>query len=247
MVECDSIEEVYERLEEREIVFRIDPSVEPAILKGATSSRGELEQLRRVENVVRLGHVERIDLDTITLEQGSIPTSAEHLHVHCASPGLADNPPRPIFTDDTITLQIVTRISLPLSTGLIGLVEASGRTTAEKNRLCPPNPWPLTPFDWARHLLTGMKTEMEWQSAPDVVAWVDATRLNLVKDLAADADKDKVAELQGRFLAALFPALGEARRVRGAGHARRARADVRADRVIDRGVHSAGLSRLTRR
>ncbi len=101
VAECDSIEEVYARLEEREVVFRIDPSVEPAILKGATSSRGELEQLRRIENVVRLGHVERIDLDTITLEQGSIPTSADHLHVHCASPGLADNPPRPIFTDDT--------------------------------------------------------------------------------------------------------------------------------------------------
>jgi hypothetical protein len=209
IVECDSIEEVYERLEERQVVFRIDRSIQPSMLKGATSSLGEVEQLRRIENVVRLGHVKRIGREEITLEQGSIPTSADHLHVHCASAGLSDNPPKPIFADDTITLQTITRISLPLSTALIGFVEASGRTTAEKNRLCPPNPWPHTPFDWARHLLTGMKTETEWLSAPDVQAWVEASRLNLVKGINQDPDQAAVADLQGRFLTALFPALAK--------------------------------------
>ena len=71
------------------------------MMKGATVSVGELDQLRRIENVVRLGHVERIDLDEIVLEHGSIPTSPDHLHIHCASAGLSDNPPNPIFTDDT--------------------------------------------------------------------------------------------------------------------------------------------------
>ncbi|MGZ5415532.1 MAG: hypothetical protein ACXWDC_10620, partial [Aeromicrobium sp.] len=209
VAECDSIEQVYERLEERQVVMRIDPSIQPSMLKGATASLGELDQLRRIENVVRLGHVARIDLDTITLEQGSIPTSSGHLHIHCASAGLSDNPPKPIFADGTITLQPITRVSLSLSTALIGFVEASGRTTAEKNRLCPPNPWPHTPFDWTRHLLTGMKTEMEWQGAPDVMAWVEASRLNLVKSLDQDPDRAAVADLQGRFVKALFPALAK--------------------------------------
>jgi hypothetical protein len=209
VAECDTIEQVYERLEERQVVFRIDPSRQPSMLKGATSSRGELEQLRRIENVVRLGHVTRIGLDSIELEHGSIPTSADHLHVYCTSAGLSDNPPKPIFTDTDITLQLVSRISLPLSTAMIGVVEASGRTTAEKNQLCRPNPWPHTPFDWARHLLVGMKTEMEWQGAPDVQAWVDASRLNLVKSLTQDPDQAAVADLQRRFLTALFPALAK--------------------------------------
>ncbi len=209
VVECDSIEQVYERLEEQQVVLRIDRAVQPGMLKGATVSLGELDQLRRIENVVRLGHVARIDLDAITLEQGSIPTSAGHLHIHCASAGLSDNPPTPIFTDDIITLQAITRVSLPLSAGLIGFVEASGRTTTEKNRLCRPNPWPHTPFDFTRHLLTGMKTEMEWQSAPDVVAWVDASRLNLVRSLNDDPDQAAVADLQRRFLTALFAALAK--------------------------------------
>jgi len=209
VAECDSIEQVYERLEEQQVVFRIDPSIEPSMLKGATASLGELDQLRRIENVVRLGHIKRVDRDTITLDQGSIPTSPGHLHIHCASAGLSDNPPTSIFADGTITLQPITRVSLSLSAGLIGLVEASPRTTADKNRLCAPNAWPHTPFDFTRHLLTGMKTEMEWPSAPDVVEWVEASRLNLVKGLDQDPDRATVTDLQHRFLTALFPALAK--------------------------------------
>jgi hypothetical protein len=209
VAECDSMEQVFERLEERQVVLRIDGSIQPSMLKGATVSLGELGQLRSIENVVRLGHVKRIDLDAITLEEGSMPTSPDHLHIHCASAGLSDNVPKAIFTDDNITLQAVTRVSLSLSTALIAFVEASGRSTAEKNRLCRPNPWPHTPFDWARHLLTGMKTEMEWQGAADVVAWVESSRLNLVKSLDHDPDKAAVADLQRRFVTALFPALAK--------------------------------------
>ncbi len=76
VAECDSVEEVYERLEERGVMLRVDESVVPTMMKGATLSAGELELLRQVERVVRLGHVERIDLDEIVLEHGTIPTSS---------------------------------------------------------------------------------------------------------------------------------------------------------------------------
>ncbi len=187
-------------------MFRVDRSVVPTMMKGATLSAGELAQLRRIDNVVRLGHVERIDLDEIVLERGTIATSPEHLHVHCATPGLSDRPPVPIFTDDTITLQVLSRISLCMSSAFIGLVEGSDRTTAEKNRLCRPNPWPQTPFDFLRAILLGIKTELGWQDA-DLREWVEASRLNLVGGLARHADQNAVQALQGRFLAALFPAL----------------------------------------
>ncbi len=209
VAECDSIEQVFERLEDCRVMLRIDRAVQPSMLKGATVSVGELDELRRIENVVRLGHVERIDLDAITLEHGSVPTSPDRVHIHCASAGLSDNPPKTIFTEHNIVLQPITRVSLSLSAGLIGFVEASGRSEAEKNRLCRPNAWPHTPFDWIRHLLTGVRTEMEWQDAPDVLAWVDASRLNLVKGLDRHPDKGRVAELQGRFVTALFPALAK--------------------------------------
>ena len=209
VVECDSIEHVFERLEGRTVVSRLDRSVWPSMLRGATASLGEIDVLRRVENVIRLGHIERIDPDAIVLQDGSVPTSPEHLHVHCAAAGLSDDLPKPIFATDKILLQPVTRASLSLSAGLLGFVEASGRSVTEKNRLCPPNSWFHTPFDWIRHLLSGMKTEMAWQSAPDLSGWLEDSRLNLVKGLDRQADKASVAELQGRFVSALIPALAK--------------------------------------
>jgi len=207
--ECDSVEEFFLRIESEGMVFRIDPTVTPTMLKGATASAGEIEELRRIENVVRLGHVHRIDLDTITLDGGSVPTSPDNLHVHCATGGLADGPPRPIFTDDGLTLQVITRVSLTLSASLIGVVEASERSTAEKNRLLVPNPWPNTPFDWLRHVLTGIRTEFGWQDAPELNAWLEASRLNLLRGVEQHGDPAEVAALQGRFLTAAFPALAK--------------------------------------
>ncbi|MGH9025017.1 MAG: hypothetical protein ACRDWD_02715 [Acidimicrobiia bacterium] len=205
----ESVDEIYERLEDVGVVLRTDRSVRPTMMKGGTISLGECEQLRRVENVVRLGYVQRIERDRIVLDEGSIETSPDHVHVHCASFGLGQNPPRSIFTEDTITLQCVTRASITLSAALIGFVEASGRTTAEKNRLCPPNAVMDTPFDFLRFLLTGMSTELEWRDAPDLQEWMEHSRLNLLSGLADHAHDEKVRELQGRFLAAIVPALAK--------------------------------------
>ncbi len=206
MRDCNSVEEIYERLEEHEVMYRVDGSVTPTMMKGATLSARELAQLQRIDNVVRLGHVERIAPDEIVLEGGTIPTSPQHLHVHCATQGLSDRPPVPIFTDETITLQVVSRVSLCMSSAFTGFVETTDRTTTEKNRLCPANPWPQTPFDFLRAVLLGIKTEVGWQD-PDISAWVDASRLNLVGGLIRHPDQDAVQALQSRFLAALFPAL----------------------------------------
>lgn len=50
---------------------------------------------------------------------------------------------------------------------------------------------------------------MEWQGAPELQTWVEASRLNLVKGLDQHPDKAAVADLQTRFLTALFPALAK--------------------------------------
>jgi hypothetical protein len=200
------VPEAYERLEREGVMVRTDRSVVPTMMKGGTVSLGELEQLRRVENVVRLGHVGRVEPHQIVLEHGTIPTTPDHLHVHCAASGLSDNAPRAIFTDDTITLQLVTRVGLTLSGALQGYLEATGRTTEEKNRLCPPIVMPHTPFDYLRAILAGMSTEMRWLDAPDLQKWLDDSRLNLLQGLDDD-DPATVQALQVRFLAALFPAL----------------------------------------
>jgi hypothetical protein len=207
MVASDSVEEVFERLEAEGEVLRTDRTVVPTMMRGGTASVGEVDQLRRIANVVRLGHVVRIEPDQIVLAGGSIPTTPDHLHVHCAASGLSDNAPRPIFTDDTITLQLVTRVGLALSGGLQGFLESTSRTTEQKNALCPPTAWPHTPFDYLRAVLAGISTEMGWQEAPDLQEWVDHSRLNLLSGLGENDDSETVRDLQGRFFNSLFSAL----------------------------------------
>jgi hypothetical protein len=202
-----SVDEAYERLEQDEVMLRIDPSVQPTMGRGPTLSVAELLGLRRIENVVRLGHVRRIERDQIVLDHGSIPTTPGTLHVHCAAPGLPRVLPRPIFTDDTITLQCITRQSPTLSAALTGFLETTERSAAEKNRLLPPNPYSDTPFDFLRAVLMGMRTEAGWGEAPDLQMWLDRSRLNVVKDLGSADDAARLQELQVRFLTALFPAL----------------------------------------
>ena len=208
-VASDSVEEVYERLEDDRVMLRTDRTVVPTMMKGATVSLRELDQLVRIQNVLRLGRVERIERNQIVFAQGTVETTPDHLHVHCASSGLSDNPPRPIFTDDAITLQLVTRVGLTLSGGLQGFLESTERSTEEKNALCPPTTMPHTPFDYLRAVLTGIRTEMGWQEAPELQHWVDHSRLNLLSGLRVDEDGTTLQDLQGRFLEAMVPAVSK--------------------------------------
>ena len=210
----ESVDQVYERLEQAEVMLRLDPTVQPTMAKGPTLSIAERDGLRRIENVVRRGHVRRIERDQIVLDEGSIPTSSGHLHVHCAAPGLPRVPPRPVFAEDTITLQCVTRMSPTLSAAVTGYVETTDRSISEKNRLIPPNPYSDTPFDFLRAVVMGLHAEVRWAAEPDIQAWLDGSRLNVVKGLGSTDDEPTLPDLQGRFLMAVFPALEKLRAFR---------------------------------
>ena len=140
-------------------LLRVDERVTPDMYKGATVSAYELEQLRRIEHVVRRGRVRRIDRDAIVLDDGTIDTSPRHLHVHCAAAGLNPAPAVPMFTADRITLQPIRAGLIPFNAAVVGFVEATRDDTGEKNRLCPVNPLPDVPLDWVRGTIVGMNAD----------------------------------------------------------------------------------------
>lgn len=72
--------------------------------RGTMLSPGELEGVRRIEDVVRLGHVQRIAADRIDLERGEVETGGDVLHVDCTAYGLRAAPPTPIFSEDPSAL-----------------------------------------------------------------------------------------------------------------------------------------------
>jgi hypothetical protein len=205
--QATSIDDLIDRLEAAAQMRRVDRSVRPTMYKGATIGDWEIDLLRRIENVVRLGHVRSIERDRILLERGSVKTSPQHLHVHCAAQGVRYPPALPIFAADRITLQPVRSGLIPFNAALVAFVEAHRDDDAEKNRLCPPNPFPNTPLDWARGTLVQMGADRVWSKEADLQAWLERSGLNPMRELRAHAGEERVQQASQRFAAHVGPGL----------------------------------------
>lgn len=211
--EANGMVDFFDRCGESGAYLRLDPAVRPTMIRGATSHAREMAQVREIRNVVRLGHVQRIERDRIVLEQGEIATSSGHLHVHCAAYGVPARRPVEIFQPERITLQYVRHGSPSFSAALIGFIEASDRDDVEKRQLAPPNALTRTPLDWIRALLQSFAIAGAWSRQPDIAAWLEATRLNLVQGLMGLSQQPGGPALMQRFAASVGPGLESMQRM----------------------------------
>jgi hypothetical protein len=195
-----SIDDLFDRLEASGRLVRIDPSWPATMYRGTMLSRRELDALRQITDVVRLGRVRRIEAERIVLEHGETETAADVLHIDCTALGLNNAPAAPIFQPGRIVLQQVRHLSPSFNAALIGLVEARRESDADKNRLCPPNPYPSSIADWPRMMSRTWRTEARWLSEPDVSAWVAASRLNLMRALPDHSAEPPVQAAVKRYL-----------------------------------------------
>jgi hypothetical protein len=210
-----SAEDLFVRLEAAEQLRRVDPEVRPTMLRGATVSDWEIERLRRIRGVHRLGHVRRLERDRIVLEGGSVPTAPGELHVHCTAGGLVQPPPVPIFDGDRIALQPIRLGLAPFAAAITAFVEIHRSDDRERNRLCPPTPSPNTDLDWARATLNGMRADHAWSQEPDILGWLDRARLNPGSGLAARAGEPQVQDAMRRFVEHVRPGLGRLAEIAG--------------------------------
>jgi hypothetical protein len=179
-VEATDVQDFVHRLEERGVLVRLDPKVEPTFFRGAILCEAERSTLRSIENVVRLGKVRSVGRDRLELDEGTLPTEPNHIHVDCTAAGLGARPDKPVFEPGRITLQWVQAGIAPFSAALIGQVEATRDDDADKNRLCPANGF--TPAADARNTARGWATTQravgEWMAEPDVNDWLVSCRLS---------------------------------------------------------------------
>jgi hypothetical protein len=219
------VDDLFERLEASGRLVRIDPSRRATMYRGTMLSGHELAALRQIEDVVRLGHVRRIEPDRIVLEQGEARTGPEVLHVDCTALGLRTAPATPIFQPDRIVLQQVRHNTPPFNAALLGFVEAHRDDDAEKNKLCPPNPYPSSIHDWPRMMSRTWRAERRWLSAPDLAAWLAESRLNLLRALPDHLAEPPVQAAVQRFLTHVGPAIQRLEQIDGSGGSDAARAE----------------------
>lgn len=183
-----SVRDLFARLETEGFFLRIDPGVAPTMFRGAVISESELELLRRIKDVVRLGHVRRIERDEIVLEHGRVPTSAGTVHVHCASRGLPRPPLRPIFEPSRVTVQPFLWGFACYQFAMLGVVEATVERDEEKNRLCAPLAYWDTDRDYLWAFQANLANEQARAAHPALASWAKATRLNPLGGIARYRD-----------------------------------------------------------
>jgi hypothetical protein len=196
---AESLDDMFLRLEAAGVLLRVDRDVTPTMAKAPTLGRWELDQLRSIEHVVRLGHVQRVTRRQIVLEYGSVPRPPGSVVVHCAASGLRYPRLVPIWSPDMIRLFTI-RAGFPcFNAALAGYVEATRDDDRERNRLCPPNTLPDNPADWAAMQLRGALASRAFGAEPDIAAWSNGCALNPAKVEQSQRDDPAVRAASARL------------------------------------------------
>ena len=173
-----SSDDLFARLEDAGVMLRIDQGVIPTMAKAPTLAEWELDLLRTIERVVRLGHIRAVTAHEIVLERGSVNLPPDSVVVHCAASGLRYPPLVPIFGTDRIRLQPI-RAGFPcFNAALAGYVAATRDDDRERNRLCPPNRLSDNPRDWIHMQSRGSIASRTFTAETDIAAWADRCALN---------------------------------------------------------------------
>ncbi|MGA5463428.1 NAD(P)-binding protein [Mycobacterium sp. NPDC050041] len=183
ITDADSVDELLAQLEANGNLLRLDPAVRPTMYRCATVSRAELDQLRRIDDVIRLGRVERIEPSAIVLTGGEVPSAGSTLYVDCTADGLEKRPAVDVFDGDRLVLQSVRGCQQVFSAGMIAHLELSGADDAANNALCRPVPHPNTDVDWLAMTLAEHRNELRWLAEPELMDWLATSRLNLLREM----------------------------------------------------------------
>jgi hypothetical protein len=178
IAEAENIDDLFDRLEKGGVLMRLDENVKPQMFHGATVSRDELKQLRRVKNVVRKGRVTKIDADTIHFENGSIATTSNTLHVDCSARAVPVTETYPVFENNKIVVQTVRSYQPVFSASFIAHIEANYDDEATKNDICQVIPIPNHDTDWILIMAAQMKNQFRWSKEPALREWLLANRLD---------------------------------------------------------------------
>lgn len=207
---AQTVDDIFLDLEGRGYMRRIDPSVLPTMFRCAIVSDRELAEIRRVTDVVRLGHVRAIEAGRIVLQHGEVDVAADTVFVNCSACGIPRKPPQPVFQPGRILPQYLRVCSPTLSGALIAKLELSALDDAEKNALSTPVPIPDMPFDWMTMQLAMMANSVAWQRCDWLMPWLAASRLDQFTRMGARAlaEPDSANhKVLNRYRAAVKPGL----------------------------------------
>jgi len=85
LANAESIDDLFDRLDKSGALIRIDENVKPMMFHGATISRAELDELRRVKNIVRMGRVKSLHKGNMVMDKGDKAVADNTLFIDCSA------------------------------------------------------------------------------------------------------------------------------------------------------------------
>lgn len=194
--QATSVSDLFLRLEASGQMLRIDPARMPTMFHYATISRAEVELLRQIRQVVRLGHLQQAGVSEMVLDQGRVPVPAGCLYIDCTASAVEPRPVRPIFQGPEIVLQLV-RAPLPtFSAALTAWVEAHHTDDATKNRLCATVPFPDGIEGYPASVAVSMSNQAQWSQDKLLRQWVRNSRLDGFGKMVSEVDPSDSAKME---------------------------------------------------
>lgn len=204
IVAAESVDDLFARLNAYGQLLRIDERMKPTMWRCSTVTQVELLQLRRIENVIRMGRVQSIERDTIVLDSGRVATNLSTLYVDCSADGLARRPAKSVFDGPQICLQSVRTCQQVFSAAFIGHIEAHYNDERLKNELCSPVPHPDSVRDYITGILIDIVNAGRWAAIPDLQGWLESVRLDWMnKSVPSEPMAEDMATLMPRVVAKL--------------------------------------------
>jgi hypothetical protein len=176
IVNATNIDEVFLQLERQGSMCRIDTSCLPSKWRCATVDRRELAALREVEDVVRMGRVQRVGAGEIQLDDGTVDAVEDSMFIDCSANGLAKLEPQPLFSEGRVSLQSVFMCQQTFSAALIAHLELSDVSDETRNQVCTAAPHPELKQDLPSCLLTSLQNMINTNR--HMPLWLRRSRLN---------------------------------------------------------------------
>jgi len=188
---AESVDDLFDRLEACGYMLRIDQSQRPTMFHFATSSTGEVEQLRKISNVISDGRVTEISEGQLSFANGNkLEMAPDTLYIDCTASAVdfTSSQSRPVFEDKLLTIQGLRMPNLCLSAAISAYAEANYEDDETRNRLCQPVMVPNDPAGFVKTTLGNMMNQATWSGEPGLSKFIARNRLDAFLEVISHAD-----------------------------------------------------------
>jgi hypothetical protein len=175
--------------------LRLDSNIEPKQFHAATLTLREVEELRRIQDIVRKGHVTKIEAHQITLTHGMVEAKPDTLYIDCTASCLPDRPSVPVFQQGKIVLQMIRYPLIPFSCAKIAFLESLAMQDEERNAFATPIRYTKNLDTFILSLGIDIENRARELQNPLLQRWLAQSRLDAYTRLAATVKPEDAGKL----------------------------------------------------